>query len=215
MEKEEEKLPVKKEKQSRAPRRKKEQRFTKPDGSMIYTRMPTDDVSKDTPQQEMVKTINQLITTTHFLSEKVQTLYNKQTKKNVTSPLNGKTADQLVFELASMGCTMEEVATLLGVTSKSIWNNYQEIFEFGREHTKMSVRRKQLERAIEGKGDTTMLIWLGKQLLGQKDQPQTQVNIQNNVDTSGVKEKLKVLLKDDSKATIIDGVVTPEDNNNE
>ena len=47
----------------------------------------------------------------------------------------------------------------------------------GRATLKRRLRRKQLELALEG--DKTMLIWLGKQMLGQVDTPK--VAIQNNV----------------------------------
>lgn len=34
---------------------------------------------------------------------------------------------------------------------------------------KISLRRKQFQTALAGKGNVSMLIWLGKQWLGQKD----------------------------------------------
>jgi hypothetical protein len=39
--------------------------------------------------------------------------------------------------------------------------------EIGREHRNASVRRKQFELAMAG--NPTMLVWLGKQYLGQHD----------------------------------------------
>ena len=48
---------------------------------------------------------------------------------------------------------------------------FAEIIEHGRSDGMLSVRRKQFE-IMEG-GNPTMAIWLGKQLLGQRDQIDT------------------------------------------
>ena len=44
----------------------------------------------------------------------------------------------------------------------------------GRDQGKTSLRRMQWEKAQSG--NTTMLIWLGKQMLGQKDKLETSEN---------------------------------------
>ena len=54
--------------------------------------------------------------------------------------------------------------------------SYKELIEHGRAEGKKSLRRKQMEVGLE-KGDVRMLIWLGKQYLDQKDQPE---NTENN-----------------------------------
>lgn len=47
---------------------------------------------------------------------------------------------------------------------------YRLAWERGRDKTRRAIRRAQLEVALEDK-DRTMLIWLGKQMLGQSDNP--------------------------------------------
>lgn len=69
--------------------------------------------------------------------------------------------------LARIGCTDEEMATLLGVSSDTLVRNYAESIKRGRAEMKMSLRRVQIRLAEEG--NATMAIWLGKQNLGQKD----------------------------------------------
>lgn len=69
--------------------------------------------------------------------------------------------------LAKIGCTDEEMATLLGVSSDTLVRNYAESIKRGRAEMKMSLRRLQIKLAEEG--NATMAIWLGKQNLGQKD----------------------------------------------
>lgn len=78
----------------------------------------------------------------------------------------------VVEKLASYMCTDEEIASLLGVsvdvlTNKKNNETFTECKKRGFESGKASLRRKQFEVAM--KGNTTMLVWLGKQYLGQTD----------------------------------------------
>jgi hypothetical protein len=81
-----------------------------------------------------------------------------------------------VESLGKIQCTTKEAAAVLGVTEKTFIEFLQrsekarETFEFGKENGKASLRRAQLKLAMEG--NPTMLIWLGKNLLGQKDMTQ-------------------------------------------
>ena len=77
-------------------------------------------------------------------------------------------------KLAAMHCTQEEAAAWFGVSTGCISGKlkqkaYKQVWEQGRAKGKISLRRQQKQRADAG--DKTMLIWLGKQWLGQKDSP--------------------------------------------
>jgi hypothetical protein len=66
----------------------------------------------------------------------------------------------------------EGIAAYFNVSTSTIENvlkkpKYREAFESGRADAKNIIGIKQMEKAM--RGDTTMLIWLGKNLLGQKD----------------------------------------------
>lgn len=71
-------------------------------------------------------------------------------------------------------CTRAETAAALGVTQGALqqffedWPDALELWERARENGKKSLRRKQIDVAL--KGNPTMLIWTGKQYLGQRDQ---------------------------------------------
>lgn len=81
-----------------------------------------------------------------------------------------KPVDVVKLELmAEMGLTQKECAALLECSVDTIQRNYQTEYEEGVERCKGSLRRKQYELATAGKGNVTMLIWLGKNLLGQSD----------------------------------------------
>jgi hypothetical protein len=70
-------------------------------------------------------------------------------------------------KLASFGLTQAECAVILGCSPDTIQRRYAEAYFEGLENAKSSLRRKQFELAVAG--NVTMLIWLGKNLLGQSD----------------------------------------------
>ena len=78
-----------------------------------------------------------------------------------------------VERAASIGCTVEDIAALLGLSRKKIYNHMEqdpelaEAMDRGRGMGRASLRRMQWEKAEAG--SDTMLIWLGKVLCGQKD----------------------------------------------
>jgi AraC-like DNA-binding protein len=76
-------------------------------------------------------------------------------------------------QLARIHCTYEEIAAVLGCSTDTLARRFAERIEKGREEGKMSLRRVQFRAALLG--STTMMIWLGKQHLGQADQSKVQV----------------------------------------
>ncbi len=72
-----------------------------------------------------------------------------------------------VLKLASMGCTMIEIAAFCDCSVDTIERRFADIVAKGKENGKTSLRRLQWQAAQ--KGNVVMLIWLGKQYLGQKD----------------------------------------------
>jgi hypothetical protein len=75
--------------------------------------------------------------------------------------------EQQVESLAGIGCTVAEIAAALGVSKDTLERNYAAPIEKGREQAIISLRRMQFKSAEAG--NVTMQIWLGKQLLGQRD----------------------------------------------
>ena len=72
-----------------------------------------------------------------------------------------------VRRMAACGCTDSEIATICGCSVTTIKRRCREALDTGRARLNMSVRRTQIR--MMRKGSATMAIWLGKQLLGQKD----------------------------------------------
>lgn len=72
-----------------------------------------------------------------------------------------------VRALAGIGCTHEEIAAVLKCSADTLTRRFADDLKEGKEHAKASLRRMQWEAAK--KGNVTMMIWLGKQMLGQRD----------------------------------------------
>ena len=80
----------------------------------------------------------------------------------------------VVERAASIGCTKEEMASLCGVAHSTFFKHLlenpeiQEVIDRGYDMGRTTLRRAQWKGAVVD-GNPTMLIWLGKQLLGQRD----------------------------------------------
>ena len=75
----------------------------------------------------------------------------------------------VVEKLAGIMCTQLEIASYLGCSVKTLEKDkkFVETHRKGLEKGKMSIRRFQYRAAEDG--NSTMLVWLGKQYLGQRD----------------------------------------------
>lgn len=72
-----------------------------------------------------------------------------------------------VVKLAAMQCTTREIAAFFDCSIDTIERRFAAELAKGRESGKIKLRRLQWQAAE--KLDRTILIWLGKQLLGQRD----------------------------------------------
>jgi DNA-binding CsgD family transcriptional regulator len=99
------------------------------------------------------------------------------------------TAEQ-IEQLAAVGCTDTEIATLAGISEGTLKRSFDPLLKKGRSDLRSNLRTAQVRKALgvivqqEDKDgetiiyqtppDNTMLIWLGKQYLGQRDKAETQ-----------------------------------------
>lgn len=74
-----------------------------------------------------------------------------------------------VTKLAGIQCTQEEIAHVLDISVRTLQRDdeFCRIYKNGMMAGKKSLRRLQWDSA--NKGDRTMLIWLGKQYLNQRE----------------------------------------------
>ena len=109
------------------------------------------------------------------------------------APIKVDMTDETVREqvkiFGRLAATMQEMADYFGVTLRTIQNymadqdgDFFRIYKKAEAETKQSLRRMQIKAADAG--NATMLVWLGKQLLGQKDVSKVE-NENREVDKDG------------------------------
>ena len=96
----------------------------------------------------------------------------KKRKKKTGRPLTEIDPEE-VEKLAKLHCTNVEIADFFGVDEATIRKRFSDILTKSKAEGKMSLRRLQWKRAVSG--NTAMLIWLGKQILDQKEQIETTI----------------------------------------
>jgi hypothetical protein len=88
-----------------------------------------------------------------------------------------------VERLCQLNCTMEELAAYFGVDVRTVQLRAQNepwiraAMERGQAMGKLSLRREQFRLAE--KGNAAMLMFLGKQLLGQRDKVEAEVTVKD------------------------------------
>ena len=106
-------------------------------------------------------------------------------------------------KLCYMQCTSTEIAAWFDCSVDTIENKikekygvkFSEHYAKKRENGKISLRSAQFQAATQ-KGNTAMLIFLGKQYLGQKDKHEIDQTTQHNISPVDLKQ-LADLLKDE------------------
>ena len=74
-----------------------------------------------------------------------------------------------LLKLAVIGCSAEEIGVYFGLSRQTVCARFGRALEKGRALRKRLLRQRQTEVALQG--NPAMLIWLGKQELGQRNIP--------------------------------------------
>ena len=109
----------------------------------------------------------------------------KKESKEIISRL---TPEKQIEQMASFGLNNLEIAAITGIDDSTLKRNFENNLTKGRADLKQKLKRKQITVALQG--NVTMLIWLGKQYLDQKEQSQ---------DTNEIKILLERKSLDDTK----------------
>jgi hypothetical protein len=83
----------------------------------------------------------------------------------------------IVKDLAEIHCTQQEIANILHCSVKTLQRDEEfcRIYKEGIDQGKKCLRRLQWSAAKEG--NTTMLVWLGKQYLSQVDKKEVSMDL--------------------------------------
>lgn len=95
--------------------------------------------------------------------------------------------------LARCHCPDSEIAAYLECGERTLQRKFGAVLTECREAGKANVRAKQYELAM--KGNVALLIWLGKQILGQKENPLIEINPpgQREISADTIKEFRELL----------------------
>ena len=102
---------------------------------------------------------------------------NRPEDKPLPVPANAASSSQpaaateldRVKDLAAIGCTDAEIAAIIGRRPAALERRYGNVIRQERAAGAADLRRMQWDKA--GEGNVPMLIWLGRQTLGQLPQP--------------------------------------------
>ena len=77
--------------------------------------------------------------------------------------------NDMIVKLAEIQCTQQEIAHVMGVSVDVIKKTENlDLIANGKSQGKVKLRRAQYRKAVD-EGNPTMLIWLGKNTLGQSE----------------------------------------------
>ena len=100
-------------------------------------------------------------------------------------PKKHNLATEKVEQLAGFGCTNTEIASFFGCDESLIRKSYSEFLTKGRDKGK--IRLRQLQWRAAERGNVSMMIWLGKQVLGQTDRQEIEhIRPIDEVDFNGI-----------------------------
>ena len=104
-------------------------------------------------------------------------------KKSVGRPKKYNIDTHQIEQLAGFGCSNTEMASFFGCSPDLLEKSYSEYLSKGRDSGK--IRLRQYQWASAKKGNVAMLIWLGKQLLGQTDKQEvSHIDLPDGFDTT-------------------------------
>lgn len=118
----------------------------------------------------------------------VPTEHQRATHRHNPNTVGGPSAYidvEQVEKLAMLSCTLDEIAAYLGINPSTLDLRLSKdpviraALERGKSISKISVRRMQMHMMLSG--NAAMGIWLGKQLLGQRDQGYQDITYQGQV----------------------------------
>lgn len=125
---------------------------------------------------------------------------NQEEKKKNKGGRPRKEIDQKIFEnLCMLQCTEQEILAWFDITDKTLSSwckrtygmGFSDTYKAKRGKGKISLRRTQWQLAEKS---ATMAIWLGKQYLGQSDNPT--IESEDDDDTDALSQSLAELAKD-------------------
>ena len=92
---------------------------------------------------------------------------NKAEKKKQLGRPQKPIDEKILANLSQINCTQEEIASILGISARTLQRRYADLIEINKNKGKASLRKRMYEKAM--KGNDKLMIWLSKQYLEMSD----------------------------------------------
>jgi transcriptional regulator with XRE-family HTH domain len=92
---------------------------------------------------------------------------NKAEKKKQLGRPQKPIDEKVLANLSQINCTQEEIASILGISARTLQRRYADLIEVNKNKGKASLRKRMYEKAM--KGNDKLMIWLSKQYLEMSD----------------------------------------------
>jgi hypothetical protein len=170
-------------------------------------KLPTERLSTKADSKAVTKRVNELTTIVGILATNLSALseHYGQIRRRRDFDMSE------IATLARKGMGKNSIAKLLGFEACmfSQRKDLEEAFDIGRAELEVVVADRQLELMMTTKGPI-LPIFLGKNYLGQKDTPDTQVNVQVNVGTESKEKLASKFLSKSADLAKIEAISTPQ-----
>ena len=119
-----------------------------------------------------------ILSARHLPSYRAELAAKRKLERDAQLQAQAQIPDRVLSGLAALGCTEPEIQHLLAC-SPDFLASKSDILASGRARLKHSLRRAQLRAAL--KGNSNMLIWLGKTYLNQRDSQDRNLSQHTNI----------------------------------
>ena len=92
---------------------------------------------------------------------------NKAEKKKQLGRPQKPIDEKVLANLSQINCTQEEIASILGISARTLQRRSADLIEVNKNKGKASLRKRMYEKAM--KGNDKLMIWLSKQYLNMTD----------------------------------------------
>jgi hypothetical protein len=121
---------------------------------------------------------------------------------------------ELVEQLARIHCTLEEIGSIVKCSPDTLRRRFSKIIKNAEREGKMSLKRAMWKKALTEE-NTTMQIWLSKNILGYTDKVETEQVGQTTFKLAYTKEDVKKFIQDVKGGNNHERIETKKDASNE
>lgn len=131
-------------------------------------------------------------------NNRLDTFIERKDRKKGEKHLRESISFDRLYELARCMLPLDDIATELGISRHTLnrwvggdWPEVMTRIKEGYSRTRLDLGKTQLDMALNG--NPTMLIWLGKQYLGQSERQKVETTTEINITVQKAMEELRTI----------------------